>query len=89
MTSIRSIYGSGDDEDEIFRLIDPDRHPDAPDDHEAQQEQERLASGDYDDVQDRLDESEGLPSNLTARLQELSADQLAEVSRLIDDLEAQ
>ena len=87
MSSIPSIYGSGDDEEEIFRLIDPDQHPDTPDDHQAQQEQERLASADYDEVQDRLDESVSLPSDLVSSLQELSDDQLAEVARLIEELQ--
>lgn len=93
MTSLRSLYGSGDDEEEIFSLVDPEQHPRATDDEEAHQEHERLASGDYDETQEQLDEAEspGLPHDLLATLQGLTEEQLAEVSRFlveIQDLEA-
>ena len=88
MTSLQSRYESGDDEEEIFSLVDPDQHPDTVDDHDARQEQERLANRDYDVVQDELDESESLSPHLIARLQGLSEDQLAELDRFIDKMQS-
>ena len=54
--SIPSLYLGGDDEEELFRLIDPDEHPDAADENVARKEEESLASSHYDDVQDGSDE---------------------------------
>ena len=86
MTSLPSLYSSGDDEEEIFSLVDPEQHPYAPDDQEAQREHERLADGDYDEAQDQLDEMESLPPDLLASLQGLSDEQRTEVARFIEEL---
>lgn len=83
--SIPSLYHSGDDEEELFRLTDPNEHPDNLDESVARKEEESLASGNYDDIQDELDElAEDTP--IAAALQELSEDELAEVARLIENI---
>ena len=81
-----SIYGSGDDEDEICRLTDPDLHPAANDEEIAMREQELLSNTGYDDTQDEMDESASLPHDLTEVLQQLSDDQVAEVIRFLERL---
>ena len=84
--SIPSRYLSGDDEEDLFRLTNPDEHPDAADENVARKEEESLASSHYDDVQDDSDEL-AQPTQLGAALQEFSAAQLAEVVRLIEDIQ--
>lgn len=83
--SLRSLYLSGDDEEELFRLTDPNEHPDDLDESVARQEEESLASGNYDDIQEDFDElAEDTP--IAIALQELSEDELSEVARLIESI---
>ena len=84
--SIPSLYFSGDDEEELFRLTDPNEHPDAADENVARKEEESLASSHYDEVQNDSDEL-AEPTHLGAALQEFSDDELAEVVRLIEDIQ--
>jgi hypothetical protein len=84
--SIRSLYSSGDDEEELFRLTAPDEHPDSSDESIAILEEESLSSSNYDDAQDELDEHAS-PINLEGPLRELSDDELAEVVRLIEEIQ--
>ena len=84
--SIPSLYLGGDDEEELFRLIDPDEHPDAADENVARKEEESLASSHYDDVQDGSDEL-AEPTHLEADLQDLSDDELSEVVQLIKEIQ--
>ena len=81
--SLRSLYLSGDDEEELFRLTDPNEHPDDLDESVARQEEESLASGNYDDLQDQLDELAD-ETSITGALQGLSEEELGEVARLIE-----
>lgn len=83
--SIPSLYHSGDDEEELFRLTDPNEHPDDLDESVARQEEESLASGIYDDLQDELDELAD-ETSIAAALQGLSEEELEEVARLIEDI---
>ncbi len=84
--SIPSMYLSGDDEEELFRLSDPNGHPDSIDESVARKEQESLAGSLYDEEQDEFDEVVEPPLLATA-LQELSDEELAEVARLIEDIQ--
>lgn len=81
--SLRSLYRSGDDEEELFRLTDPNEHPDDFDESVARQEEESLASGNYDGLQDELDELAD-ETSIAAALQGLSEEELGEVARLIE-----
>ena len=83
--SIPSLYASGDDEEELFRLTAPDDHPDAADDGIAKLEEQFLASSRYDDEQDESDEATELSAR-AATLRELSDDELAEVDQFIQDI---
>ena len=84
--SIRSQYLSGDDEEELFRLIAPDEHPDASDERIAKLEEESLASSHYDDDQEELDE-QFAPSMIEDAVVDLSKDEVAEVLKLIDEIQ--
>ena len=84
--SIPSLYLSGGDEEELFRLTDPNEHPGSSDETVARQEEESLASSHYDEAQDEFDELVE-PTHLEVALQELSGDELAEVARLIEDIQ--
>ena len=83
--SIPSLYYSGDDEEELFRLTDPNEHPDNLDESVARKEEESLSSGNYDDIQDELDELAD-ETSIAAALQELSEEELEGVARLIEDI---
>ena len=83
--SIPSLYLSGDDEEELFRLTDPDEHPDDLDESVARKEEESLSSGSYDDIQYEFDEFVG-DTSIAAALRELSGNELAEVARLIENI---
>lgn len=54
--SLPSLYGSGDDEAELFRLTRPDGHPNADDPVAAKLEQKHIANSDYQDRQEEFDE---------------------------------
>ena len=84
--SIPSFYGSGPDEEELFRLTDPSTHPEASDEATAMQEVEWLSSSDYADNQEEFDERESGPENLTETLPPLSPDELESVLKFIDRL---
>ena len=83
--SIPSLYGSGEDEEELFRITDPNAHPDSSDDGVARKEEQSLADNSYDDAQDDFDELSE-PTQLEVALQELSEEELTEVARLIEDI---
>ena len=84
--SIPSIYGTGDDEEEIFRLTDPDKHPDSDDECLARQEEEAISGSRYDDAQAEHDESTEM-NLLQDTLQGLSDEELAEAARIIEDIQ--
>ena len=84
--SIRSLYLSGDDEEELFRLTDPNEHPDDRDESMARDEEESLASSAYDDLQEEFDET-AESTRLADDSQKLSDDQLADIVRLIEDIQ--
>ena len=84
--SIPSIYGTGDDEEEIFRLTDPDKHPDSDDEYLARQEEESISGSGYDDAQAEHDESTE-ENPLQDTLQRLSDEELAEAARIIEDIQ--
>ena len=83
--SIPSLYLSGDDEEELFRLTDPDKHPDDLDESVARKEEESLSSGSYDEIQYEFDELVS-DTSIAAALRELSENELAEVARLIENI---
>ena len=81
-----SGYGTGPDEEEIFRLIDPDRHPRTQDETVGMQEEELLGAGSYDDHQEAFDEDADNGRKLAEVWSSLSADAKAQVARLVDSL---
>ena len=81
--SIPSFYGTGPDEEEIFRLTDPSSHPETFDESAAIQEAERLASPDYDDSQDEFDECQSGLEDVIQTLPRLSPAELEDVLQLI------
>lgn len=83
--SIPSLYGSGDDEAKLFRLLDPSEHPSSGDEGVAGWEEESLASGHYDEAQEGFDEL-AEPTPLGVELRELSDEEKAEVAQLIEDI---
>ena len=84
--SIPSLYTSGDDEEELFRLTAPDDHPNSSDESIARKEDESLSSSNYDYAQDELDENAG-QANFEAILREFSDDEMEEVIRLIEEIQ--
>ena len=84
--TIPSLYISGDDEEELFRLTTPDEHPDSSDDSIAKMEEESLASGNYDDIQDESDEH-AEPARPVVALQDFSEDEANEVFQLIEEIQ--
>ena len=53
---LRSLYESGPDEEEIFRLIDPNSHPNLEDKAIPEEEVHKLSAPSYDELQEQLDE---------------------------------
>ncbi len=86
--SIPSIYGTGDDEEEIFRLTDPDEHPDSDDESLARREEESISGSGYDDAQADHDERSEHDS-WQVTLHGLSDEELADAARLIEDIQNQ
>ena len=84
--SIPSLYLSGDDEEELFRLTAPDRHPDSDNDSIARLEEESLSGDHYDDDQEELDQNNET-TQLGVALEGLSDDEIAEVARLIEEIQ--
>ena len=82
---LKSIYGSGPDEEEIFRLTNPEAHPSTEDSAIAQEDIDRLAASAYDDEQEHFDEQESKPSveELIERIDTLSPEQVAELSHYL------
>ena len=78
---LKSIYGSGHDEEEIFRLANPEVHPITEDSAIAQEDIDRLAASAYDDEQEHFDEQESKPSvgKLIETIDTLSPEQVAEL----------
>lgn len=84
--SLRSEYRSGDDEEELFRLTAPDDHPDLGDESIAKLEEESIASSHYDDDQQEADEL-AEPDRLGTAVQGLTDDEIAEVLKLINEIQ--
>lgn len=84
--SIPSLYLSGDDEEELFRLTDPNEHPDSRDESVARLEEESLASTNYDDDQGEIDEY-AEPTQLEVAMQELTDEEISEVARIIEEIQ--
>ena len=82
---LKSIYGSGPDEEEIFeeifRLTNPKAHPSTGDSVIAQEDVDRLATSAYDAEQDQFDEQDSKSSveELIARIDTFSREQVAEL----------
>ena len=85
--SLRSEYRSGDDEEELFRLTAPDDHPDSSDESIAMLEEQSIASSHYDDDQHEADEL-AETNRLGAAVQELTGNEIAEVLKLIDEIQS-
>ena len=83
-----SIYESpgNEEEMELFRLVDPDQHPEMPGDDTAAAELEMIEADGYQAYQDEQDAAASLPPQLMERLQRLSPDELDEVARFIQEL---
>ena len=81
-----SGYSSGPDEEELFRLIDPDRHPRTQDETVGMQEEQFLGTGSYDDHQEAFDEDADDGRKLAEVWSSLSADGKAQVAKLLDSL---
>ena len=84
--SLASLYESGDDEHELFRVIDPEQHPDADDDTTSMQEEDHLSRDDYQERQEAIDEQSATSSNSPAGWNQLAPDQRAAVERFILEL---
>ena len=84
--SIPSLYSSGDDEEELFRLTAPDDHPDAADDSVAKLEEQSLAGSYYDDDQAELDEL-AEATRLGVAIQDLTDLEREEVLRLVEEIQ--
>ena len=84
--SIPSLYASGDDEEELFRLTAPDDHPDAADDSVAKLEEQSLASSHYDDDQAEVDEL-AEATGLGVAIQSLTDQEREEVLRLVEEIQ--
>ena len=84
--SVGSLYESGDDECELFRIIDPEHHPDADDDTTSIQEEAHLSRDDYQERQEAIDEQSATSSNSPTEWDQLTPAQRAAVERFIQDL---
>ena len=84
--SIPSLYASGDDEEVLFRLTAPDDHPDTADDSVAKLEEQSLAGNHYDDDQAEIDEL-AEPTRLETVVQGFTDAEIAEVLKLIDEIQ--
>ena len=89
--SLRSLYESGPDEEWIFRLTNPETHPNTKDDIATAQEVERLSAPDYDDAQDKFDEQESQSDiqAITDGLQTLSPHDITRVLRFVQQASGQ
>ena len=78
---LKSIYGSGPDEEEIFRLTNPDSHPNTEDKSIAEEEARILSTAEYDDSQEQFDEQESRSSvlELIETVRTLSPEKIAEL----------
>ena len=88
---LRSLYESGSDEEWIFRLTNPETHPNTENDIAAAQEVEWLSTSDYDDVQDEFDEQESQSDiqAITDGLQTLSSHDITQVLRFVQQVRGQ
>lgn len=86
MTSLRSEYRSGDDEQEIFNLILRTDHPQSDDESVSNQEEEHLSSEDYGDQQDEFDENEARIRNLADFFPQLPEEARDRIIGLLDDI---
>lgn len=73
---LKSLYLSGPDEEEIFRLTNPASHPNTEDKTMAQEDAQRLSTAEYDDLQETLDEQIG---KLKERISTLSPERIIEL----------
>ena len=81
--SIRSIYGTGPDEEYLFLLTAPSSLPEADDESAAMQEAEWLSSSDYGDNQDEFDERESQTGVRMQAIPTLSPDEVEAVLQFI------
>ena len=84
--SLQSIYSSGDDEAELFRLTAPETETNPKDQTTALQESCWLTSPNYDDHQEESDERldvHSIPQDLANSLKPLSPEECAAVIRFI------
>ena len=85
--SLRSLYGSGPDEEEIWgRIIDPSHVPTSVDNEMAEHEKNSLASNEYQERQAEIDEQNSLPTDLAQAWLGLSEEQRATIRQMIDEL---
>ena len=61
---LKSLYGSGPDEEAIFRLTNPDSHPNTEDKAITEEEVRRLSAAEYADLQEQFDEQESSSSTM-------------------------
>ena len=88
--SLQSIYSTGDDEAELFRLTAPETETNPKDQTTALQESDWLASCNYDDHQEESDErldAHPIPQDLANALKSLSPEELATVIRFIQNFD--
>ena len=78
---LRSLYESGLDEEAIFRLTNPDFHPNTEDKAIAEEEVHRLSAAEYADLQEQFDEQESSSSvlELIETVRTLSPEKIAEL----------
>ena len=82
-----SFYESpgNEEEMELFRLVDPDQHPEMPGDDTAAAELEMIEAEGYQAYQDEQDAAASLPRQVTGQLRQIAAE-LGEVVRRIQEL---
>ena len=78
---LRALYQSGPDEEELFRLTNPDSHPSTEEKAITQEETGRLSASTYADLQAEFDERESRRSvqDLIETIETLSPQQIAEL----------
>ena len=84
--ALPSLYESGDDECEIFGLVNPDQYPQADNDDAAKKEAQHLTAGNYNAHQDEVDEQARIPTDLIDQIRQLPPEQLERIAHLIQDI---
>lgn len=86
--SIRSIYGTGPEEEDLFLLTAPSSLPEADDENVAMQEAEWLSSSDYSDNQEEFDERDSQTGVVTQAIPKLLPGEVDAVLEFIARLRA-